>query len=106
MTKDSKNIIGIIEDRLKMVYDPEFPIVDIYTLGLIYDIDVKEKTKKINILMTFTTPACPMADILKEMVINGIAEVLPDYEVILEVTFEPLWTIEKIKDPDLKRMFE
>lgn len=105
MTNNS-NIITIIEDRLKMVYDPEFPIVDIYTLWLIYNIDVDEDKEKINLLITFTTPMCPMADILKEMIINGIAEVLPDYEVILEVTFEPLWTIEKIKDPDLKRMFE
>lgn len=91
---------------MKTIYDPEFPIVDIYTLGLIYNIDVNEKEKKINLLITFTTAACPMADILKEMIVNGIAEVLPDYEVILEVTFEPIWTIEKIKDPDLKRMFE
>jgi metal-sulfur cluster biosynthetic enzyme len=73
---------------------------------LIYNIDVDEDKKKINLLITFTTPMCPMAETLKEMIINGIAEVLPDYEVILEVTFEPLWTIEKIKDPDLKRMFE
>ena len=105
MTNNS-NIITIIEDKLKTIYDPEFPIVDIYTLGLIYNIDVNEESKKINLLITFTTPFCPMADLLKEMMINGITEVLPDYEVILEVTFEPLWTIEKIKDPDLKRMFE
>jgi metal-sulfur cluster biosynthetic enzyme len=105
MTNNS-NIITIIEDKLKTIYDPEFPIVDIYTLGLIYNIDVNEESKKINLLITFTTPFCPMADMLKEMMINGIAEVLPEYEVILEVTFEPLWTIEKIKDPDLKRMFE
>lgn len=105
MTNNSK-ILTIIEDRLKMVYDPEFPIVDIYTLWLIYNIDIEEDRKKINLLITFTTPMCPMADILKEMIINWIAEVLPDYEVVLEVTFEPLWTIEKIKDPDLKRMFE
>lgn len=105
MTNNS-NIITIIEDKLKTIYDPEFPIVDIYTLGLIYNIDVNEESKKINLLITFTTPFCPMADMLKEMMINGIAEVLPEYEVILEVTFEPMWTIEKIKDPDLKRMFE
>ncbi len=105
MTNHS-NIIQIIEDKLKTIYDPEFPIVDIFTLGLIYNIDINEESKKINLLITFTTPFCPMADMLKEMIINGIAEVLPDYEVILEVTFEPMWTIEKIKDPDLKRMFE
>jgi metal-sulfur cluster biosynthetic enzyme len=56
--------------------------------------------------MTFTTPYCPMEDMLKEMIKNWINEILPDYEVILTITFDPMRTIEKIKDPDLKRMFE
>lgn len=104
MNTEYNNIIQSVEDRLKTVYDPEFPLIDIFTLGLIYDIKIKGKD--INILMTFTTPYCPMADMLKEMITNGINEILPDYKVILEVTFDPMWTIEKIKDPDLKRMFE
>jgi len=102
-TKYNKTI-QLIEDRLKTVYDPEFPLIDIFTLGLIYDIQIKDKN--IEILMTFTTPYCPMEDMLKEMVKNAINEILPDYEVILTITFDPMWTIEKIKDPDLKRMFE
>ncbi|MFZ2150860.1 MAG: metal-sulfur cluster assembly factor [Candidatus Absconditicoccaceae bacterium] len=104
MNTEYNNIIQSIEDKLKTVYDPEFPLIDIFTLGLIYDIQIKDKD--INILMTFTTPYCPMADMLKEMITNAINEVLPDYKVVLEVTFDPMWTIEKIKDPDLKRMFE
>lgn len=106
MTTNTKHQdkIKLIEEKLQTVYDPEFPLIDIYTLGLIYDIKIKDKD--IEIIMTFTTPYCPMADMLKEMITNWINEILPDYKVTLTVTFEPLRTIEKIKDPDLKRMFE
>ena len=91
---------------MKTVYDPEFPIVDIFTLGLIYDIVLDEPGKKVSILMTFTTPSCPMADQLQEMVKNAVNEIVPDWLVELKITFEPMWTLDMIKDPDLKRMFE
>ncbi len=93
-------------ERLQTVYDPEFPMVDIYTLGLIYDVHVDNEKESIYILMTFTTPACPMADMLEEMVKNAIREKLPHYEIDLEITFDPMWKYEMIKDDDLKRMFE
>ncbi|PJA48068.1 MAG: hypothetical protein CO170_03860 [candidate division SR1 bacterium CG_4_9_14_3_um_filter_40_9] len=96
----------IVEKALKTVYDPEFPIIDIFTLGLIYDIKVQEKEKKINILMTFTTPACPMAEMLQEMVKNAINEKCEGYTVVISITFDPMRNIDMIKDPDLKRMFE
>jgi metal-sulfur cluster biosynthetic enzyme len=54
---DKKNIVI---DCLKTVYDPEFPMVDLYTLGLIYDVNIDENQKIINLLMTYTTPSCPM----------------------------------------------
>jgi metal-sulfur cluster biosynthetic enzyme len=104
MNTEYNTTIQSIEDRLKTVYDPEFPLIDIFTLGLIYNIQIKEKN--VEILMTFTTPYCPMADMLKEMITNAVNEILPDHIVTLEVTFDPMRTIEKIKDPDLKRMFE
>ncbi|PID34991.1 MAG: FeS assembly SUF system protein [candidate division SR1 bacterium] len=91
---------------LKTVYDPEFPMVDIYTLGLIYNVRVDNDKEIVHILMTFTTPACPMADMLEEMVKNAVLEKVPHYEVDLEITFDPLWKFEMIKDEDLKRMFE
>ena len=43
-----------IEVSLQTVYDPDFPVVDIYTLGLIYSININEEEKKIKIVMTFT----------------------------------------------------
>lgn len=105
-TNNHLSLQDAIEQKLQTVYDPEFPMVDIFTLGLIYDIKVQEEEKKINILMTFTTAACPMAEMLQEMVKNAVMEVAPEYQILLEVTFDPMWTIDMIKDEDLKRMFE
>ena len=96
----------LIENTLKTVYDPEFPIIDIFTLWLIYDINVNEKEKKVGILMTFTTPSCPMADLLQEMIKNAISERCQWYTTEISITFDPMRSMDMIKDPDLKRMFE
>ena len=99
-------MIQEIEEALKTVFDPEMPLIDIWTMGLIYDIKTDENSKKINILMTFTSPACPMADMIIEMTKNAILEKFPDFGVDIGITFEPMRDPEKIKDPDLKRMFD
>ncbi len=96
----------MLEEKLKTIYDPEFPMVDIYTLGLIYDILINEENKEIRILMTFTTAACPMAETLQAMVTNGISEIAPEYTVHLDITFDPMRSPSMIKDEDLKRMFD
>ncbi len=80
-------------------------MIDIYTLWLIYKVDFSPDEKKVDILMTFTTPFCPMADMLKEMVTNAVLEIVPDASVQLEITFEPTWNQTMIKDEDLQRMF-
>ncbi|MDR3168357.1 MAG: metal-sulfur cluster assembly factor [Candidatus Peribacteria bacterium] len=95
-----------IETKLKTVYDPEFPLVDIFTMGLIYGVNVNEAAKKCVITMTFTTPACPMAEMMMEMVKNAVGEAVPDWEVEVVVSFEPMRTPKMIKDEDLQRMFE
>jgi len=56
--------------------------------------------------MTFTTPFCPMADMIKEMIQNAILEVVPTFTVDIEVTFEPSRNQTMIRDKDLQRMFE
>ena len=56
--------------------------------------------------MTFTTPFCPMADMLKDMVRNAVLEVIPDAHVQIEITFEPPRNQTMIKDKDLQRMFQ
>ena len=92
-----------IIDVLKTVYDPEIPILDIYNMWLIYDIDVQGNIVKI--LMTFTSAACPMSGMIIDMVKNSIQEKYPESEVDVEVTFEPTWSPEMIKDEEIKEMF-
>ena len=101
-----QSLVTQIENKLKTVYDPEFPMVDIFTLGLIYKVEADEKKKKVQILMTFTTPACPMAEMIQELITNAILEVVPGFKIDIEITFEPMRTYNMIKDEDLKRMFE
>lgn len=94
-----------IIEKLKTVYDPEFPLVDMYTLGLIYGIDLKEDNKVCDITMTFTTPTCPMADMIMDLVKNAVLDVIPDWEVNIIVSFEPMREPSMIKDQDLQKMF-
>ena len=95
-----------IEQALQTVYDPDFPVVDIYTLGLIYQVIVDEEKHKVCIVMSFTTPACPMADFLIASVKNATLLVVPEFEVEVEVTFDPMRSPSMIRDADLQRMFE
>ncbi len=96
----------LIIEELKQVFDPEFPVVDIYTLGLIYDVEVIDEDKHVTVLMTFTTPSCPLADTIKEMIRNAVIKAVPGYSVDIEVTFDPMWSMDMVRDPDVKRMFE
>ena len=94
-----------IIEKLKTVYDPEFPLVDMYTLGLIYAVKLNEEKKICNVTMTFTTPTCPMADMIMELVKNAVLDVILDWEVNIIVSFDPMWSPSMIKDPDLQKMF-
>lgn len=98
----NQNLNNIIE-CLKTVYDPEFPMVDLYTLGLIYD--VKLDDNKVNITMTYTTIACPLWDMLQQLVKNAILEKYPTYEINIEITFEPMRNPSMIKDNDIQKLF-
>ncbi len=103
---NNTNKINTIIECLKTVYDPEFPMVDLYTLWLIYDVKINEKNNIINLLMTYTTPSCPMGDMLQQMCKNAINESLPEYEIDIEITFDPMWKISFIKDEDLQKLFQ
>ena len=94
-----------IIEKLKTVYDPEFPLVDMYTLGLIYDVSLKKRKKVCDLTMTFTTPTCPMADMIMELVKNAVLDVISDWEVNIIVSFEPMRDPSMIKDSDLQKMF-
>ena len=75
---------------LKTIFDPEIP-VDIYELGLIYDVFVNEDND-VKILMTLTTPNCPVAESLHLEVKNKIAEIEGVKSSEVEMTFDPPWT--------------
>lgn len=74
---------------LKDIFDPEIP-VNIYDLGLIYEIDV-EDSGKTTVKMTLTAPNCPMADQLLQEVYDRVGEVEGVTEVIINLTFDPPW---------------
>lgn len=90
-------------DALMTVYDPEFPLIDIWTMGLIYDIEIIQDT--VTITMTLTTPACPAADYITESAKTSIEDRYPEYECVIVMTFEPMRTIEMIKDEDFRKLF-
>jgi FeS assembly SUF system protein len=81
---------------LKEVYDPEIP-VDIYELGLIYEIDIKDNGD-VKILMTLTAPACPVAGQLPIDVGEKAASVKGVGRVQVELSWEPAWTPERMSD--------
>ncbi|RQP14475.1 MAG: SUF system Fe-S cluster assembly protein [Chryseobacterium sp.] len=74
---------------LKTVYDPEIP-VDIYELGLIYDVQISEEGE-VKVLMTLTTPNCPVAESLPMEVEEKVAGVDGVKKASVELTFEPSW---------------
>ncbi len=75
---------------LKTVYDPEIP-VDIYELGLIYDVFVNEN-QEVKILMTLTSPNCPVAETLPMEVKEKVSSIDMVKDVEIELTFDPPWS--------------
>lgn len=106
MTTDIVTTYEIVVEQLQTVFDPEFPLIDIYTMGLIYDIETDDKEQKITVTMTFTSPSCPAAELIEQMIYNALAERLPTYVVDIRIVRDPAWTYHMMKDEDLKRMFE
>ena len=78
-----------IVDVLKTVYDPEIP-VNIYDLGLIYKIDVKDNYD-VDIDMTFTAPSCPAADFILEDVRQKVDSLEGVKNAVVNLVFEPTW---------------
>ena len=74
--------------EIKKIYDPEIP-VNIYELGLIYDISIKDKN--VSVKMTLTTPNCPVAESLLKEVKDSIMEINGVNKVELDLVWEPPW---------------
>ncbi len=81
---------------LKTIFDPEIP-VDIYELGLIYDVFVNEDAD-VKILMTLTTPNCPVAETLPLEVEEKIKSIDMVNSAEVEITFDPPWTQDLMSD--------
>ncbi len=83
-------------EAIKTVRDPEIP-VNIYDLGLIYDIDIADDAT-VNVRMTLTTPNCPVAEALPEQVRQAAAGVEGVAAATVEVVWEPPWTAERMSE--------
>lgn len=79
-----------IVEVIKTIFDPEIP-VDIYELGLIYDVFVNEDMD-VKVLMTLTSPNCPVAETLPMEVEEKIRSIEEVRNAEVEITFDPIWT--------------
>ena len=82
--------------EIKKIYDPEIP-VNIYELGLIYNIDIDEKNK-VNIDMTLTSPNCPVAESLPNSVKDNVLKVDGVSDVNLKLVWDPPWDKDKMSE--------
>ena len=88
--KEKAELNDKIIRAIKTVYDPEIP-VDVYELGLIYQINIK-KNKDVHVLMTLTSPSCPAAESIPSDVKNRIEMIKEINDVDVEITFDPPYT--------------
>ena len=82
---------------LKEIYDPEIP-VNIYELGLIYDVEVDEAVGKVDVTMTLTTPMCPVADSMPGEIEEKLRELDGVSTVKVELVWEPPWDMSLLSD--------
>ena len=82
--------------EIKKIYDPEIP-VNIYELGLIYNIEI-DKKNKVNIDMTLTSPNCPVAESLPNSVKDNVLKVDGVSGVDLKLVWDPPWDKDKMSE--------
>jgi FeS assembly SUF system protein len=91
MESTTNELLGVkIVEMIKTIYDPEIP-VDIYELGLIYDVLVND-SMDVKVLMTLTSPNCPVAETLPVEVEEKIKTIDEVRNAEVEITFDPTWT--------------
>jgi|TARA_Y100000385_G_scaffold285837_1_gene346560 FeS assembly SUF system protein len=89
LTDDKKKIENKIINVLKAIFDPEIP-VDIYELGLIYEIKINDKFQ-VEIIMTLTSPNCPVAESMPKEVEDKVGEVHGVESSKVTIVFDPPW---------------
>ena len=95
-TLDTQELGEKVVNVLKTIFDPEIP-VDIYELGLIYDVFVNED-RDVKILMTLTTPNCPVAETLPVEVEEKVKSLNEVNDAEVEITFDPTWTQDLMRE--------
>tara|TARA_B100000035_G_scaffold194025_1_gene165647 strand:+ start:483 stop:794 length:312 start_codon:yes stop_codon:yes gene_type:complete len=95
MNDEYTKLMDKIVEKLKTVYDPEIP-VDIYELGLIYDVRIDQK--KVTLDMTLTSPHCPVAETLPMQVKRTVEEITELEEVEVKIVWEPPWDKTKMSE--------
>ena len=95
MNEEYAKLMDKIVEKLKTVYDPEIP-VDIYELGLIYDVRIDQK--KVTLDMTLTSPHCPVAETLPMQVKRTVEEISELDEVEVKIVWEPPWDKTKMSE--------
>ena len=91
MAFTKQNII----DALKTIYDPEIP-VNIWDMGLVYDIDISDTL--VVIKMTFTSPTCPMMEEILSQVKDAVQMVVGSVPVQVDLVWEPAWNLSRMSD--------
>jgi FeS assembly SUF system protein len=94
--EETERLTHDIVAALKTVFDPEIP-ADIYELGLIYKVDIKDD-RAVAVEMTLTTPNCPAAEELPTMVENAVASIPGVGKVDISIVWEPAWTPDRMSD--------
>lgn len=93
-----------IINALKTVEDPEI-MINIYDLGLVYDIKQNEQDGEIKVEMTVTSPMCPVAGVLPQQAADAISAVEGTGKIEVKVVWEPAWSFERLSE-DAKMMME
>jgi FeS assembly SUF system protein len=95
-SEETERLTGEIVGALKTVFDPEIP-ADIYELGLIYKVDIKDD-RSVDVVMTLTTPNCPAAGELPQSVENAVASVPGVGVVNVNLVWDPAWSPDRMSD--------
>lgn len=85
-----------VVEALRTVYDPEIP-VNIYDLGLVYDIVVNDD-RTVKVVMTLTTPMCPVAEVLPGQAEQAVLERTSAKDVKVELTWDPPFSLDKVPE--------
>jgi len=93
---DRERLTHDIIAALRKVHDPEIP-VNVYDLGLIYELDVTD-AGEVNVVMTLTTPNCPVAELIPNQVKQAVESVEGVESAAVELTWTPAWTGERMSE--------